>query len=158
MMKVLRLTKTKDETVLLNSVMPGGTQWDRHIDEFGGNCLKSCPHFRRCGEGNGTGPNLVCSSDWQKANLSQRVFDVLTHVLKNFSHYNRGDIAPKKYDKIAHVMYRRLSASEDETYPEGEPRLRWHAYAERYSKAARDKKQKCLASGSLVCEACGIDF
>ena len=152
---------SKAEANLLDSVMPGGSNWAAFIEQ-GDNCKTGCPYFGPCSNIGGQGPKKICSSRWRSARQTPMVLAVMRHVADNIEYYNRGDFEIRKGDGVvAGVTKKLISALKDvwrNSYAEGDLRLKKHLKRERDSSAARDKKLEAMVGGSLTCEACKKDF
>ncbi|MCP5489322.1 MAG: HNH endonuclease [Verrucomicrobia bacterium] len=142
---------------ILDSVTYGGKQWWKH---HSGACLKSCPHYSSC---QGAGPDgLICHGYWKRSEPSPEVLDVLFHILNEFDFYNNGDIPGVKQMsapvKLLRTKVKELLTNQtDDTYSEGSPQMRSHAYRERCSAAARELKTEALLAGKFKCVGCGCD-
>lgn len=149
---------TEEQVRILDSVMQGGTNWQRYIAE-GGSCLKKCPFYQQC---QGSGPDKICSKQWRNAETNPEVLDVLFHVVNNFDYYNQGDLSVSDghqfLAEIRRIVHDLLVSIDEEEFEEGSQHLRVHLYRERKSEASQKKKKEALAQGHLICEACGIDY
>lgn len=158
MKSVAELRLAEDQLQILNSVMPGGENWNAFV-ESGGDCLNSCPYYSRCG---GNGPDKVCSERWLRAEPNPNVLGVILHVLNNFEYYNHEDKDIPKGSLALGTLKLALEqaqvAQTDSDIEEGTPRMRMHRYRERNSAAAQQVKLEAISQGKLVCRACDIDF
>lgn len=84
---------------ILDSVMPGGENWERFIDH--GDCLETCPYFEKC---NGYGPsNTLCYDTWASTPAKPEAIQVLGHILKNFSFYDCNDYRGEIGDRVSEL-------------------------------------------------------
>ncbi|WP_198263382.1 HNH endonuclease [sulfur-oxidizing endosymbiont of Gigantopelta aegis] len=151
---------TKTESVeLLNSIMPGGSNW-HNARKTNTDCLNNCPWSKKC-KGNGSG-GFVCSDEWEKAEPTPLVLDVLFHVLNNWDFYNQEDLKgiskeTESVKKLRNYVFE-LSHEMDIEYEEGGVSIRTHYYRERKSSAAIKLKKKALNEKKIVCKACEIYY
>lgn len=81
---------------LLDSVLPGGSKWWR----ASGDCLETCPYFRRC---KGWGPSQrLCSDSWKFTPATRDATRVLAHVFQHFDYYDRGDYSGD--DRVTRIL------------------------------------------------------
>ncbi len=144
---------------LLDSVMPGGINWQKKMDK-GMNCLDECVWKSRC-KGNGPGA-YICSEDWRDAEDSPIVINVLFHVVNNWDYYNQKDLKDiTEYSepvKSLRQFISNLYQDEDFEVDEGGLTLRTHKHRERNSSAAKKLKKKALESKSIMCIGCKTNY
>jgi hypothetical protein len=89
----VKITKISLLSVLA-TMMPGGPNFNRRVQNNEIDCLDSCPAIKKtCNAGlRGKGPDRrICSSSWRQSVLTPDVVDVLFHIFNNFDYYNQGD-------------------------------------------------------------------
>ncbi len=157
-MRLIKSLKLSDKQMeILDSVLPGGEGWEVWVKSVKEPCLDSCPYLARCG---GNGPGAICSDDWRDADFNTDVAEVVSHVLRNFDHYNQSDVREKTQKDIARLrsVVEKAHSGLPTTTSEGKKRLKMHYVRERDSDAARNLKRQAYKSGKLKCEACGVDY
>ncbi|HUS48069.1 MAG TPA: hypothetical protein VM098_08115 [Phycisphaerae bacterium] len=91
----------RDWSAILDSVMPGGDNWQtakskalkqRRSSGKVSICLGSCPFYGKCSDKR-NGPEGLCEDrKWRAASADPLNLAVLLHVLEHFDYYNMGDI------------------------------------------------------------------
>jgi len=151
--------KNEEWSNLLDSVMPGGSNWHKAMKREV-NCLDECVWKNRC-KGNGPG-NYICSEDWRDAEDSPIVINVLFHVINNWDYYNQKDLKGiTEYSESVKELRQFVSnLYQDGTFEvdEGGLSVRTHIYRERNSAAAKKLKKKALEAKCVTCSGCKINY
>ncbi len=96
---------------IMDSIMPGGANWQASGDD----CFKLCLYYSMHSDHEDGPGDKLCSDEWRDVAVEPIVLMVLKHIFEYFDYYNRGDLTGDDLDARINQILTLLELPEDYT-------------------------------------------